>query len=192
MSYLLLATQCNELHHFFNFRLSNRVNLALSGLQILGAFGRDALENGKLLLDFTEDNNLDLLNTFSCIPKNGVSYTLQSANCSKGQARLDYILINQADRRLIRCVNVRRPPMEAPKSDHNLVYAKVRIRRRSAANRRRRESAKENTKTTYLRRLMTDPNLRGLVINGIIAALPSIHHGTYIISEIANDMADTS
>ena len=81
--------------------------------------------------------------------------------------------------------------MEAPESDHNLVYAKVRIRRRFAENRRRRESAKENTKTADLRRLMTDPSPRCQVANVIIAALPPIHDGTYI-SEIATDMADTS
>ena len=79
--------------------------------KVLGAYGRDKLnENGKLLLGFVEDNKLALLNTFFCTPKSGVSYTFQSANRSKGQARLDYILTKQADRRLIRCVNVRRPP----------------------------------------------------------------------------------
>ena len=80
-------------------------------IKVLGAYGREKLsENGKLLLDFAEDNKLALLNTFFCTPKSGVSYTCQNANRSKGQARLDYILTKQADRRLIRCVNVRRPP----------------------------------------------------------------------------------
>ena len=61
--------------------------------KVLGAYGRDKLnENGKLLLGFAEDNKLALLNTFFCTPKSGVSYTFQSANRSKGQARLDYIL----------------------------------------------------------------------------------------------------
>ena len=76
------------------------------------AYGRDKLnEDDKLLLGFTEDNKLALLNIFFCTPKSGVSYTFQSANRSKGQARLDYILTKQADRRLIRCVSVRRPPL---------------------------------------------------------------------------------
>ena len=80
--------------------------------KVLGANDRDKLyENGKLLLDFAEDNNLALPNTFFCTPKSSVSCTFQSANRSKGQARLDYILTKQADRRLIRCVNVRRPPL---------------------------------------------------------------------------------
>ena len=71
-------------------------------------------ENDKLLLGLAEDNKLALLDTFSSTSKSGVSYTFQSANRSKGQARLDYILTKQADRRLIRCVNIRRPPLEAP------------------------------------------------------------------------------
>ena len=129
--------------------------------KVLGAYGRDKLnENDKLLLDFAEDNKLAFLNTFFCTPKSGVSYTFQSANRSKGQARLDYILTKQADRRLIRCVCVRRPPLEAPESDHKLVYLKVRIPRRSAPNRRKRDSTKETPKLADLRRLMTDPNLR--------------------------------
>ena len=159
--------------------------------KVLGAYGRDKLnENGKLLLlSFAEDNKLALLNTFFCTPKSGVSYTFQSANRSKGQARLDYILTKQADRRLIHCVNVRRPPLEAPESNHNLVYAKVRIPRRSAPNQRKRDSTKETPKLANLRRLMTDPNLRCQVANAIVAALPPIPDGTYI-SDIATDMAD--
>ena len=128
--------------------------------KVLGAYRRDKLnENGKLLLGFAEDNKLALLNTFVCTPQSGMSYTFQSANRSKGQARLDYILTRQADRRLIRCVNVRRPRLEAPVSDHNLVYAKVRIPRKSAPNRRKRDSTKETPKLADLRWLMTDPNL---------------------------------
>ena len=67
--------------------------------KILGAYNRDMLnKNGKLLLDFAEDNKLALLNIFFFTPKNGVSYTLQTANRSEGQARLDYILKKQVDR----------------------------------------------------------------------------------------------
>ena len=120
--------------------------------KVLGAYGRDKLkENGKLPLGFAEDNKLALLNTFFCIPKSGISYTFQSANRSKGQARLDYILTKQADRRLIRCVNVRRPPLEAPETDHNFVYAKERIPRKSAPNRRKRDITKETPKLADLR-----------------------------------------
>ena len=157
---------------------------------MLGAYGRDKLnENGKLLLGFAEDNKLALLNTFFCTPKSGVSYTFQSANRSKGQARLDYILTKQADCQLIRCVNVRRPLLEAPESNHNLVYAKVRIPRRSAPNLRKRGSTKETPKLADLRRLMTDPNLRCQVANAMVDALPPIPDGT-CIGDIATDMVD--
>ena len=127
----------------------------------MGAYGRDMLnENGKLLLGFAEDNNLGLLHTLFCTPKGGGSFTFQSANRSKGQARLDHILTKQSDRRLTPWVNVRRPPLEAPESDHNLVYAKVRIPRRFTPNRRKRDSIKETPKLADLKRLMTDPNLQ--------------------------------
>ena len=78
--------------------------------KMLGAYGRGVLnESGKVLLTFAEDNKLTLLNTLFSTPKSGVFYTFQGANRSKGRSRLDYILTKQADRRLIRCVNVRRP-----------------------------------------------------------------------------------
>ena len=145
--------------------------------KVLGACGQDPLkENGKLLLGLAEDSKLPLLNTFFCIPKSGVSYTLQSTNRSKGQARLDYILTKQADRRLVHCVNVRRPPLEAPESDHNLEYAKVRIPRRSTPNQRRREGTKV-TPRTAVQWLLTDPNHRCQVVNAMIAALPSTPDG---------------
>ena len=158
--------------------------------KVLGAHGRDKLnENGKLLLGFAEDTKLVLLKTLCCTSKYGVSYTFQSANRSKGQARLDYTLTKQVDRRLIRCVNVRRPPLEAPESNHNLVYAKVRIPSRSAPSRRKRDITKETLKLDDLRRLMTDPNLRCQIVNAMVGALPPIHDGT-CISVIATSMAD--
>ena len=157
---------------------------------VLDLYGRDKPnENGKLLLGFAEDNKLALLNTFFCTPKSGVTYTLQSTDRSKGQTRLDYILTKQTDRRLIRCVNVRQPPLEAPESDHNLVYAEVRIPRRFAPNRRKRDSTKETPRLADLRRLMTDPNLRCQVADATVDALPPIPDGT-CISDIATDMAD--
>ena len=108
-----------------------------TGSNVLGTYGRDVLnENGKLLLGFAEDNTLALLNTFFSTPKRGVPSMFHSANRGKGQAHLDYILTNQVDRRLVRCVSVQPPPLESLESDHNLVSATVRIPGRSAPNRR--------------------------------------------------------
>ena len=155
---------------------------------MLSAYGRDGLnENGKLLLRFAEDNKLALLNTFFCTPKSGVSYTFQSANHCKDQARLDYILTKQADRRLVRCIKVRSPPLESAESDHNLVYATLRIPRRSAPNRRRRESTKATRKNVDLQRLMADPDLRRQVASAMSAALSPIPNGCLLYTSDAAD-----
>ena len=68
------------------------------------------------------------------------------------------------------------------------MYAKVRIPRRSAPN-RRRESIKEPPRMADLRRLMTDPNLRCQVANAMIAGLPPVPDGT-CINDIATETAD--
>ena len=69
------------------------------------------------------------------------------------------------------------------------MYAKVRIPRRSAPNRRNRGSTKKAPKLADLRRLMTDSNLRCQVANAMVGALAPIPDGT-CISDIATDMAD--
>ena len=76
-----------------------------------------------------------------------------------------------------------------PESDHNLVYAKVRIPRRSAPNRSKRDRTKETPKLADLRRSMTDPNFRFQVANAMVNALPPFPDGT-CISDIATDMAE--
>ena len=67
------------------------------------------------------------------------------------------------------------------------MYAKVRILRRSASNRRKRDSTKETPKLTDLRRLMTDSNLRCPVANAMVNALPPTPDGT-CIGDMATDM----
>ena len=120
------------------------------GSKEFGAYGRDVLnENGKLLLGFAEDNKLAILNTFYFTPKSGVSYTFQRANRSKGQTRLDYIITKQADCQVIRCVEVRQSPLEAPESDHNLVYAK------STSNAGPHQTGGRGTEPSKLRRRPT-------------------------------------
>ena len=120
--------------------------------KVLDAYGRNMLnENGKLLLGFVDDNKFALLHIFVYTPKSGVSCTFQSANRGERKTRFVYILTKQADRRLIRGVYARRPPLEAPESHHNLVYTKVCIPRRSAPYRKKRDSLKETPKLADLR-----------------------------------------
>ena len=97
------------------------------------------------------------------------------------------ILTKQANHQLIRCVTVRRSSLEAPESDHNVVYMKVHIPRRSAPNRCKRDSIKETMKTADVRLLMADPNLRCQV--AMVATLPLIPNGT-CTSDIATEMTD--
>ena len=104
--------------------------------KVLGAYGRDALnDNGERLLLHVADN-LSLLNTLFATPSRGASYTFQSANSGKGQPRLDYILTRQVDRRPDSNITVRRPPEEQHESDHNLVVANIRLSGRFAPNHR--------------------------------------------------------
>ena len=69
------------------------------------------------------------------------------------------------------------------------MYAKVRIPRRSAPNRRKRDRTKETPKLADLRRLMTDLNLRFQVVNAMVDALPPIPDGI-CNSDIATNMAE--
>ena len=69
------------------------------------------------------------------------------------------------------------------------MQAKVLIPRRSAPNRRKRDSTTKTPKLADLRRLMTDPNLRCQVANAMVDELPPIPDGT-CVSNIATDMAD--
>ena len=112
---------------------------------------RHARQKQQTTAGFRRRQKLALLNTLFCTPKSGVSYTFQSANRIKGQARLDYISRPNRQTAEIRCGNVRYPPLEAPEPDHNLVYAKVRIPRRSAPSRRKKDNTKETLKLADLR-----------------------------------------
>ena len=69
------------------------------------------------------------------------------------------------------------------------MYAKVRTPRRSAPNRRKRDSTKGTPKLADLWQLMTDPSLRCQVANAMVYALPPLPDGT-CIGDIATDMAD--
>ena len=134
-------------------------------IEVLSAYGQDVLnKNGKLLLGLAEDNKLILLNTFFC--------SCQSRRTANSSAALMSI-----------------GPLKTPESVHNLVCAKVRTQRRSAPNRRKRDSTKETPKLVGLKRLMTDPNLRCQVANAMVDALPPIPDGT-CISDIVTDMVN--
>ena len=111
--------------------------------RVLGAYGSDELNNiGKRLLSLGSDNKLDLTNTFFSAHKGGVFPTFNGINSRNVRKRIAYILICQAHRPRVYNVQVRSqlasPAIED--SDHNIVYAMVRLSGRISPNRRIRQT----------------------------------------------------
>ena len=118
--------------------------------KILGAYGRDILNNEELLLSFANNHDLALVNTFFSTPKGSLSHTFNG----RGKTRIDYILTRQRDRKFVRNVTVHPQPSFLPISDHNIVSAPDNLLGYFARNRRLRASAKPPVDR---RRLVTDP-----------------------------------
>ena len=81
---------------------------------------RQPADNGERLLTFAANHGLALVNTFFCTRKSGTSRTFNGSGQDK---RIDYILMRQHDRKLVRDVKVHRQPTFLPISDHNVVTA---------------------------------------------------------------------
>ena len=91
-------------------------------INVLGAYGRDVLnENGKLLLGLAGRSSAN----FFAPPIVAFSTPRAGPTAGRtGQTRLYCILTKGADRRLVRCVNVRRRPSDVPEPNHNLCTRK--------------------------------------------------------------------
>ena len=84
--------------------------------RVLGAYGRDALNNnGKRLRSLASDNELDLTNTFCSARKGGISHTFSGINSHNDRKRIDYILTRQAHRRRVYDVKVHPQPPSQPR-----------------------------------------------------------------------------
>ena len=130
--------------------------------KVLGAYGRDTLNDIEelLLLYFANNHGLALVNTYFSTPKGGVSYTSNG----RGQKCIDYILMRQRDRRLVRNVTVYPQPSFLPISDHNIVSAPIKLIDHFARNRWLRALAKAPIDR---RRVVTDPQLRQEVTTAV-------------------------
>ena len=117
-------------------------------------------DNGELLVTFANKYDIAIVNTFFSTPKGGVSHTFNG----RGKKRIDYILTRQRDRKLVRNVTVLPQSSFLPISDHNIVYASVKLLGHFARNRRLRVSAKPPVNR---RRLVTDPQLRQEVATAV-------------------------
>ena len=101
--------------------------------KVYGAYGRDTLnDNGELLLSFANNHDLALVKTFFSTPEDGISYTFNE----RGKERIDYILMRQRDRKLVRNVTVHPQPSSLPISYHNIMSVPVKLLGHFALNRR--------------------------------------------------------
>ena len=106
--------------------------------KVIGAYGKDTRvseSNGTSLLRFAGDNKLALVNTFYSVPKGCTSRTFNGTRPAD-RKRVDYIIMRQLHRKLVRNVTVHLQPHAD--SDHNIVCARVRIPGRFARNRKQR------------------------------------------------------
>ena len=109
---------------------------------MLGECGRGELnDNGKSLLTITSDKKLDLTNTFFSTSKGEVLHSFNDINSRTDRKRIDYILTRQTHQPPVYDVKVHlhRPPPAKAHSDHNILYAMVRLSGRIA-----RANAKPN------------------------------------------------
>ena len=98
----------------------------LGDVRVLGPYGRDTLnDNGSRLLACAAEYKLSIVNTFFSTPKRGGNSNALTYEGPKESHRwrLDYILVRQHDRRLVRNITVH-PKMKA---DHRLVSASIRL-----------------------------------------------------------------
>ena len=143
------AKECLYVLMDANARTGRRIEgESLQDEGILGTYGRDELnDNGKLLLSFTTDNKLAIMNTFFSTRKGGVSHTYNGVTGSRTSdfKRIDYVLTRQAHRRRVRNVVVHPQPALPAKadSDHNMVIATVDLGGRIAHNRAIRAKPKQ-------------------------------------------------
>ena len=129
--------------------------------KILGAYGRDTLnDNEELLLSLANNHVLALVNTFFSPLKGGALYTFTG----RGRKRIDHIHMKQRDRKLVRNVMVHPQTSFLPISDHNIVSAPVKLLGHFAGNHRLRAPAKPSVDR---RRLVTDPQLRQEVATAV-------------------------
>ena len=163
----------------------------LGDVRILGPYGRDILnDNGSLLLPCAAEYKLSIFNTFFSTPKRGGNsdaFTYEGPKESH-RWRLDYILVRQHDRRLVRNITVH-PKM---KSDHRLVSTSIRLLGRNAPSRRRRPEEGRHGVPFDRKLLTSDQCWRATVAQEIVTKLPdsTFAAGVPDVNSMASTFAD--
>ena len=157
----------------------------------MGPYGRDTLnDNGSRFLACAAEYKLTIVNTFFSTSKRGGNsdaFTYEGPKESH-RWRLDYILVRQHDRRLVRNITVH-PKM---KSDHRLVSASIRILGRNASNRRRRPEEGHHGVPFDRKLLTSDQCWRTIVAQEIVTKLPDSTFAAGIpdVNSMASTFAD--
>ena len=122
------------------------------------------------LLACAAEYKLSIVSTFFSTPKRGGNsdaFTYEGPKESH-RWRLNYILVRQHDRRLVRNITVH-PKM---KSNHRLVSASIRLLGRNAPNRRRRPEEGHHGLPFDRKLLMSDQCWRATIAQEIVTKLP--------------------
>ena len=143
--------------------------------KVTGAYGRDTRvndSNGTSLLRFAGDSKLALVNTFFSVPKECTSRTFNGTRPAD-RKRIDYIIMRQSHRKLVRNVTVHLQPHAD--SDHNIVCARVRLPGRFARNRKQR--APTGRKSIDRRAITSDTDRRERLVQVVAIQLTQIELG---------------
>ena len=160
------------------------------GGRVLRAYGRDELNNNsKRLMSLASDNKLALTNTFFSARKGGLSHTFNGINSRNDRKRIDYILTRQAHRPRVYDDKVHPQPLYPAKtdSDHNIVYAMVRLGGRIAPNRRIR--TKKQIQPCDRQKFRSDGDFRQRVVARMNSKLPDLPLAATSISEMTESFA---
>ncbi|CAM9779802.1 unnamed protein product, partial [Sphacelaria rigidula] len=155
-----------------NARTGKREVGDMDDARVLGEYGRDTRnDNGRRPLKCAAQNKMVITNTFFRTPIRGESSTAYTYAGPKVEHRwrLDYILVRQYDRRLVRNVTVH----TEVESDHRLVSAAIRLLGRTAPNRQPQPRGGDRGVRFDRRALASDRSWRATVAQAIAVKLPN-------------------
>ena len=155
--------------------------------RVLGAYGRDELNSGKRLLTFATNKKLACTTAFFSTRKGGVSHTFNGISSRNDQKRIDYIPTRQAHpSRVYDKVHPQPPPPARADSDHNILYATVRLSGRFTPNRHVRTI--KQIRPFNRQKFRSDEDCRHQVVEQILSKLSFLPSQPSSTSETAGSL----
>ena len=151
------------------------VRMGEEDCKVIGSYGRGTRvsdSNEASLLRFAGDNKLALVNTFFSVPRGCTSRTFNGTRPA-ARKRIDCIITRQSHRKLVRNVTVHLQPHAD--SDHNIVYARVRLPGRFTRNRKQR--AHTGRKSIDRRAITSDTDQRERALQLVASQLTQTELG---------------